>query len=308
MEIRRMGTRITTAWVRPATGCNVPRRKNMSPAEWEDLVARLTSTISMSFRPRVLLALERNGLIWLKGNSMTRLGQAQGCCTMILVGASCGTTTAISGMNTPAAWSATAPDGPFTHFNKGTGLFGLTGLHSCRAEGAQRQPLSFASPRAGRDTFFKVETPGAKPVLVIKNVRIPTFSPEIPLAATAAALRIRHRPSSVSSAPSTSRESPTRCTNQNSSPSTANGRSHRRQLGPLYNLTARDLHVFGHGQQWRRRRGASGFGAAQPIFFNNQSPFWKKMVVQALQSRFALGVIGLIGKIRVSVRKSKKEA
>ena len=150
-------------------GLQVFRGGKFVPSAWENLVGRLTVNDIRVISPReVLVALERNGLIWLRGDTMTRLGQAQGMLNND-VWSVLRDDNGYVWMNSTSGLERFGSDGAFTHFNKQTGLFGDEGCVHSALKATRRQPLFRRRPRPGGILFFKEETPVPKPVLVIHD-------------------------------------------------------------------------------------------------------------------------------------------
>ena len=284
-------------------GMQMFRGGKFVPSIWENLVGRLSVNDIRVVSPReVLVALERNGLIWLRGDTMTRLDQAQGLLSNDLWSV-LRDDNGVIWMNSTSGLERFGRDGAFTHFNKQTGLFGDEGcIHS--ALKAHDGNLYFGVvPGLVEYSFFKEEAPVPTPVLVVRDPRVNGSLRPLPFSSP-----LPHGQNTIEFrfiCPTTSRErSPLYKTRlfpfdrDWSAPSRNNSVRYTNLPPATYTFSV--LANNGGGEsQW--------FGGSRRIIFTIASPFWMRGWFIALEALFGIGLVLLLIKLRVRVLEKQKK-
>ncbi len=284
-------------------GVQVFRGGKFVPSTWENLVGRLTVNDIWVVSPReALVALERNGLVWLRGDTMTRLGQAQGMLNND-VWSVLRDDNGYVWMNSTSGLERFGSDGAFTHFNKQTGLFGDEGCVHSALKAAGGNLYFGVVPGLVEYTFFKEEAPVPKPVLVIQEPLVNGAPRPLPFAAP-----LPHGLNTIEFrfiCPSTSRESSTVYKTRLypfddgwSAPSRDTSVRYTSLPSGTYSFSV--LANNGGGEsQW--------FGGSRRIIFTIRTPFWKRWWFLAMELLFGLGLVFLIVKVRVRVLERQKK-
>ncbi len=284
-------------------GLQVFRAEKFVASAWEKQVGRFTvNDIRVISPSEVLVALERNGLVWLRGDAMTRLGQEQGMLNND-VWSVLSDDNGYVWMNTTSGLERLGSDATFTHFNKLTGLFGDEGCVHSALKTSNGNLYFGIVPGLVEYSFFKDETPVRKPVLIIKNPLVNGLPFSLPLSAP---LPYSHNTVEFNYiCPTTSRESSplykTRLFPFDSDWSAPGPRTSVRYTNlPAGTYTFSVLANNGGGEkQW--------FDSAQRVIFTIRSPFWLSWWFRSLQLVAGLALVFLVVKIRVRVLEKQKK-
>jgi diguanylate cyclase (GGDEF)-like protein len=284
-------------------GLQMFRGGKFVPSTWENLVGRQTINDIRVVSPReVLVALERNGLLWLRGDTMTRLGKAQGMLNND-VWSVLRDDNGYVWVNSTSGLERFGSDGAFTHFNKQTGLFGDEGCIHSAMKAAGGNLYFGVVPGLVEYSFFKEEAPLPKPVLVIQDpllngtLRPLPFAAPLPYGQNTIEFRFI--------CPTTSHESSPRYKTRLfpfdsgwSAPSRDTSVRYTNLPSGTYSFSV--LANTGGGEsQW--------FGGSRRIIFTIRTPFWKRWWFLAMELLLGLGLVFLIVKIRVRVLERQKK-
>jgi diguanylate cyclase (GGDEF)-like protein len=284
-------------------GLQLFRDGKFVPSAWEELVGRRTINDIRVISPReALVALERDGLIWLRGDAMTRLDLEQGLLNND-VWSVLRDDNGYVWMNTTSGLERCDSGGVFTHFNKQTGLFGDEGCVHSALKAANGDLYFGVVPGLVQYSFFKEEAALPKPVLVVLDPLINGTPRRLPLSAP-----LPYRQNAIEFryiCPSTSREGTTVYRTRLfpfdsdwSAPS--RGLSVRYTNLPPGNYAFSVLANTGGGKsEW--------FGGSQRIRFAIHTPFWKRWWFMALELLLGLAAVLLIVQVRVRVLKAQKK-
>jgi diguanylate cyclase (GGDEF)-like protein len=284
-------------------GLQVFRGEKFVPSAWENQVGRFPVNDIRVVSPReVLVALERNGLIWLHGDTVTRLGQAQGMLNND-VWSVLRDDNSYVWMNTTAGLERFGSDGACTHFNKQTGLFGDEGCVHSALKAADGNLYFGVVPGLVEYSFFKEQAQVPKPILVIQDPLVNGSPRPLPFTAP-----LSHGQNTIEFrfiCPTTSREcSPNYKTrlypfdNDWSAPSRSMSVRYTNLPSGTYTFSV--LANNGGGEsQW--------FGSSRRIIFTIRAPFWKRWWFRVLELLFGLAVVLALIQVRVRVLELQKK-